>query len=217
MYTTPKQNSSDVDNDKRRYITPGKTKESIAEFIEKTHGFQAAWGERDFLIRARGENEKKILEKIIEAYKNNDLTFNIKKSSNPFSKGGLTLTKASDITFDIKKDYVLKLFESREINNALEKTNIVKTLKDKGFRVWGIMAEWFDKNDKEDMLYFFNVSPPRNICDGQQIHGWATLKDLMELSEGKGYFATLDKIDVYIGKAKERLMEEKTIKPSLKM
>ena len=211
-YTTSRNHASYVDENTKRnvYIKPGRTKASRKEFIEKTHGFQTAWSYRDFLIRARGDKERQVLTDIINNFRNNNLLISVAQSSNPFSRGGLTLTDASKVSYDVKKQYLLSYMKKEEINNALKETNIEQILKDAKFSIYGIHAEWSDSN-KENLLYFVNASPPYSINNGKQISGWGTLQDLKELSQGKGYYIEPEiegQRKGYINDAKDRLQEQ---------
>jgi hypothetical protein len=211
-YTTSRNNASYYNEETKRhvYIKPGRTKASRNDFIEKTHGFQTAWSDRDFLIRARGDKERQVLTDIINNFKNNNLLVSVAQSSNPFSRGGLTLTDASKVSYDVKKQYLLDYMKKEEINNALKETNIEQILKDAKFSIYGIHAEWSDSN-KENLLYFINASPPYSINNGKQISGWGTLQDLKELSKGKGYYIEPEiegQRKGYINDAKDRLQEQ---------
>jgi hypothetical protein len=109
---------------------------------ESSRPLAATWGTNGFCIRAFGNAEREMVQKLHTAALNGNLLVSHSGSTNPFSGSGLCLTILDMIPQSVH-DTIAKEEENQErLKKAVTETGIEKTLKDAKLDWYALSPEW---------------------------------------------------------------------------
>ena len=141
----------------------------------------AGWSDEDFGIYVAGKEYIEHLDKIYEAFCNNDIVMFIGNAmpNNPFSRGGLTFIIGSAFSEENKQEMYDVDMEEYQLQEAARP--IIEKVRKAGLKFHALSPQWCDEK-KTKLRFWLNPWDQQN-----NYFGWVGVKDLEDWIKGKGF------------------------------
>jgi hypothetical protein len=158
-----------------------------------------AWDEREFCIRAFGDEERQMLREIHAGLIAGDVLVSRGGGGNPFSHASLSLTLLSRVPQQWHDDFAKATAEVKRLQAAVEATGIHAKLEAAGCGAFALKPEWSNffksiirtKPDGTDTTYTYSTAHEvvffLNPKDQEGCNfGWYTVEELEAWTRGEG-------------------------------
>lgn len=142
----------------------------------------SAWDDRGFRVALQGMDKESCapLQALYDAFKQNDVCISIGGSLNPFDRGGLCLTIASQIPQTTRESVKAQDEDHIALLAAAAATGVEAALKAADRRYFALSPRWADESRTSVKFWLNPYDQQRNN------HGWYTPEDLMLWTKGEG-------------------------------
>lgn len=144
----------------------------------------AAWDEKGFIIRARGEEYKQILRDIYEAMDTNDVMITNRTSvflTATFN--GLALSIISRLNEDVKDEIRAADIANKKMHAKADATGLVAYVMERngGKKPYFAMSPRDEEGQEDGLIWWLNPTDQKNVQ-----FGWFTTSQLRDWADGKG-------------------------------